>query len=76
MLVTHQTAVNHQAFSDTMTTNDARAMAADLRLTGTRLQNCEINTGKPKYAFNELQLPTLPEELRPPPGTFSGTLQA
>lgn len=36
---------------------------------GVRLKNCEFNTGRPKYAFNELQRAALPSELRPPAAT-------
>ena len=78
MLVTYQAAVNFESNEATgaMTINDLRAMEAELREDGVRLRNCELNTGKAKYAFSELQLPTLPEELRPPPGTFSGKLMS
>ena len=57
-----------------MTINDVFAFAAELRAEGARLQNCKLNTGKALYAFNELQVPTLPEALRPPPGTYSAKL--
>ena len=36
---------------------------------GVRLSNCESNTGKRAYAFNALQLKTLPKEMRPPKAT-------
>ncbi len=39
---------------------------------GVRLRNCELNVGKAKYAFNDLQQMALPTELRPPPHTASG----
>ena len=34
-----------------------------------RLRNCGDNTGRAKYAFNQLQLQALPAELRPPAST-------
>jgi inositol polyphosphate-4-phosphatase len=82
MLVTHQTAINHQAHlrdvnsERVMTINDVRMLSSELREHGVRLRNCELNTGKRSYAFNEMQLLTLPEELRPPPGTFGGGAQS
>ena len=36
---------------------------------GVRLQNCELNVGRPKYAFSPVQLRALPEALRPPAAT-------
>jgi len=39
---------------------------------GLRLGNCELNTGRAKYAFNPLQLKALPAELRPPASTAQG----
>jgi hypothetical protein len=45
-------------------------MLDELRgINGVRLRNCEANTGRPKYAFNQLQLQALPSELRPPAHT-------
>jgi hypothetical protein len=37
---------------------------------GVRLQNCELNVGNARYAFNNLQLQALPPMLRPPPATI------
>ncbi|KAK3257387.1 hypothetical protein CYMTET_33523, partial [Cymbomonas tetramitiformis] len=39
---------------------------------GVRLANCKLNTGRPYYAFSSVQVPMLPPELRPPPGTYKG----
>jgi inositol polyphosphate-4-phosphatase len=39
---------------------------------GVRLQNCLINTGNKKYAFNQVQLQALPQSLRPPASTATG----
>eukprot|EP00658_Telonema_sp_P-2_P065297 TRINITY_DN5456_c0_g1_i6.p1 TRINITY_DN5456_c0_g1~~TRINITY_DN5456_c0_g1_i6.p1 ORF type:complete len:945 (+),score=183.02 TRINITY_DN5456_c0_g1_i6:228-3062(+) len=39
------------------------------RITGCRLQNCHLNTGKAQYAFNVFQQSTLPELLKPPADT-------
>jgi len=44
-------------------------MANKLREEGCRLDNCQLNTGKRKFAFNSMQRPHLPEELCPPAGT-------
>jgi hypothetical protein len=41
-------------------------------LDGVRLKNCEVNIGRPKYSFNQLQLQALPTELRPPAHTATG----
>lgn len=49
---------------------------AELRANGVRLQNCELNTGKPRYAFNALQKQLLPPELRPPANLTSGDVQS
>jgi hypothetical protein len=50
-----------------------RAVVASLRgLRGVRLANCQLNVGRPKYAFNALQLEALPAELRPPRDTAAG----
>lgn len=43
---------------------------------GVRLRNCELNTGRPKYAFNAIQLKALPRELRPAAGQAAGTVVA
>ena len=37
---------------------------------GTRIENCEKNIGRRKFAFGALQLPTYPYQYRPPVGTF------
>ena len=37
---------------------------------GTRLRNAEKNVGTPMYAFNALQVFTLPQLYRPPDGTY------
>jgi hypothetical protein len=37
---------------------------------GTRLRNAEKNVGIPMYAFNALQVFTLPQQYRPPDGTY------
>ena len=36
---------------------------------GVRLENCRLNTGKAKYAFNSVQQTYLPDELKPPKET-------
>jgi hypothetical protein len=41
-------------------------------LQGVRLRNAELNVGRPKYAFNQIQLEALPQELRPPASTAGG----
>ena len=40
-----------------------------LRAHGVRRENVRLNTGKDIYAFNKAQVPFLPEEYRPPPGS-------
>ena len=37
-----------------------------LRLYGARLENCQKNIGKPRYAFNAFQQRMLPHVYRPP----------
>eukprot|EP00656_Telonema_subtile_P049358 TRINITY_DN6111_c0_g2_i2.p1 TRINITY_DN6111_c0_g2~~TRINITY_DN6111_c0_g2_i2.p1 ORF type:complete len:436 (-),score=72.64 TRINITY_DN6111_c0_g2_i2:72-1379(-) len=44
----------------------AADVAESLREGGVRLQNCGLNTGHRKYAFNMFQVQHLPYELRPP----------
>jgi len=51
-------------------------IAGELRQNGVRLRNCEINIGKAAYAFNALQIETLPEAMRPPPGTYGGSVKS
>ena len=46
-----------------------RALAL-MRAEGTRRSNAERNLGSPRFSFNTLQLLTMPEEYRPPPGTY------
>jgi hypothetical protein len=41
-------------------------IANHLRKEGLRRQNCEMNTGVNRYAFNALQVKALPYDLRPP----------
>ena len=44
-----------------------RELANKLRSpSGLRLQNCKMNTGKARFAFNVIQRRFLPAELRPP----------
>ena len=44
--------------------------ANQFRYEGVRRRNCLHNTGVELYAFNRLQRGYLPEEFRPPEGTF------
>ena len=39
---------------------------------GVRLHNAHLNVGRHKYAFNQIQVEALPQELRPPSSTASG----
>eukprot|EP00049_Salpingoeca_infusionum_P002350 m.55857 g.55857 ORF g.55857 m.55857 type:complete len:1021 (+) comp11527_c1_seq1:165-3227(+) len=41
-----------------------------LRRDGSRRVNVQKNIGDSKYAFNSMQVKTLPKQLRPPPGTY------
>ena len=45
-----------------------------LRSDGVRLVNAMKNTGKPRFAFNKLQMMTLPKAYRPPKGTGGGSM--
>jgi len=49
--------------------DDVLPMANTLRENGCRLDNCKLNTGKRKFAFNAVQRPHLPVELCPPAST-------
>eukprot|EP00043_Microstomoeca_roanoka_P000822 m.29311 g.29311 ORF g.29311 m.29311 type:complete len:1153 (+) comp10519_c0_seq1:89-3547(+) len=46
----------------------------DLRTRGTRIRNVKKNIDDGRYAFNRLQVMTLPKLLRPPEGTYGATL--
>ena len=37
---------------------------------GTRIENCEKNIGRRKFAFGALQLAVCPYQYRPPVGTY------
>jgi hypothetical protein len=41
-----------------------------MRSRGVRRHNVKKNTGKPQYAFNVLQVMTLPDPYKPPIGCF------
>ncbi len=45
-----------------------------LRARGTRRENVRRNTGDSRYAFNMLQVRTLPKLLRPPEGSFGSNV--
>ncbi len=45
-----------------------------LRQHGTRIENVFKNIGDRRYAFNLLQVRTLPRLLRPPDGTFGASV--
>ena len=47
-----------------------------LRSSGVRTMNVFANTGQPMYAFNELQRIALPVCFRPPPSTYSGSVNS
>ena len=47
-----------------------------LRSNGVRTMNVFANTGQPMYAFNELQRIALPACFRPPPSTYSGSVNS
>ena len=41
-----------------------------LRRHGVRRENVRLNTGTDRFAFNALQINFLPEEYKPPPGSY------
>ena len=41
-----------------------------MRSHGVRRENLRLNIGNDRYAFNEYQVPFLPEVYRPPQGTY------
>lgn len=45
-----------------------------MRTSGTRRENVYKNSNEPRYAFNKLQVYTLPKLYRPPPNTFGSTV--
>ena len=45
-----------------------------MRDVGVRRHNVEINTGKRLYAFGRTHYSYLPRELRPPVGSFRGSV--
>ena len=45
-----------------------------LRSDGARIVNAKKNTGKAQFAFNKLQVMTLPKAYRPPKGTGGGNV--
>ena len=78
MMVTYQAAIkasellgNHTIEGDTV-----EAVSKIMRReSGVRLQNCQLNTGKARFAFNTIQRQLLPAELRPPKAGCSKNVQ-
>lgn len=51
-----------------------QAVLDAMRSTGTRRINVQKNIGEPRYAFNKLQVYSLPRLYRPPLNTFGASL--
>eukprot|EP01052_Picozoa_sp_SAG31_P009879 SAG31_NODE_529_length_14420_cov_20.000140_12_plen_83_part_00 len=49
---------------------DERVILDTLRRHGVRRENVRLNTGTDRYAFNALQMNFLPEEYKPPAGSY------
>ena len=45
-----------------------------MRSHGVRREIVRCNVGSDRYAFSEIQLPFLPEEYRPPDGTYASKI--
>ncbi|KAJ1461887.1 hypothetical protein M885DRAFT_431932, partial [Pelagophyceae sp. CCMP2097] len=55
---------------------DERKVCEILRRHGGRRVNLLLNTNQDRFAFNSVQVKTLPACYRPPQGTFSGTVNS
>ena len=61
-----------RALSAELAVFDERQLCKLLRRHGVRRSNLRANTGQDKYAFNAVQVKSLPVCYRPPAGTFTG----
>ncbi|XP_075245814.1 uncharacterized protein LOC142339564 isoform X2 [Convolutriloba macropyga] len=52
---------------------DMRTVIVDSLRRGVRLRNCKMNVGQPRYKFTGINMRLMPEELKPPEGTFTGS---
>ena len=61
-----------RALSRDLRVFDERMLCKLLRAHGVRRRNLLLNTGQDKYAFNAVQVKSLPVCYRPPAGTYTG----